>query len=436
VRRPLVAIVGRPNVGKSTLFNRLVGGRISIIDDEPGVTRDRIYGEVEWRGRTFTLVDTGGWMGTQGDVITRQVKRQVEQALQEADLILMVVDQKEGLLPEDEEMAKMVRRQNKPVILVVNKVDDFSSFSGAEFYSLGLGDLFPVSALHGLNTGDLLDKILELLPEEREGEGKPEPVLKIAVVGRPNVGKSSLVNRLLGEDRLIVTPVPGTTRDAVDTPIYYKGQPLLFIDTAGIRRKSRVKEPLEYYSVKRALKAIERSDVVLLVLDGVEGVTEQDKKIAGFAHERGKGSVILVNKWDLVEKDAHTAQRYEEAIRHELYFLHYAPILFISALTGQRVNRVLPTVLEVGDQHGRWISTGLLNRVVQEAVALTPPPSLSGKEVRIFYATQVKTRPPTFLFFTNRPEDIHISYRRYLENFLRQYFGFEGTPLRLIFRER
>lgn len=431
--KPIVAIIGRPNVGKSTLFNRITGSRVAIVENTPGITRDRLYRDAEWCGRQFTLVDTGGIEVQVDDPLVAQVRYQVEQAVEQADIILFIVDARAGITADDEEVAELLRRSRRSVILVANKVENFSDPTLIhEFYRLGLGEPFPISAAHGLNIGDLLDKVVALLPAEAGQEDKD--VLKVAVVGRPNVGKSSLVNRLLGEERVIVSDLPGTTRDAIDTYIRCGEQEYILIDTAGMRRKSRVAAPAEHYSVLRALKAVERADVVLLVLDGTEGVTEQDKKIAGYGHEHGKASIILVNKWDLVPKDDKTAAKYEEEVRQELSFMAYAPVLFISALTGQRLLRVLPAVDAVGEEASRRIATGTLNAVVREAVILNPPPAVKGQAVKILYATQIKIKPPTFLFFCNRPEEVHFSYHRYLENQLRKAFGFEGTPLRLIFR--
>jgi len=431
--KPIVAIIGRPNVGKSTLFNRITGSRVAIVENTPGITRDRLYRDAEWCGRQFTLVDTGGIAVQVDDPLVAQVRYQVEQALEQADVILFLVDARASITADDEEVAELLRRSHRPVILVANKVENFSDPTLIhEFYRLGLGEPFPISAAHGLNIGDLLDKVIALLPAEAEQADKD--VLKVAVVGRPNVGKSSLINRLLGEERVIVSDLPGTTRDAIDTYIRCGELEYILIDTAGMRRKSRVAAPTEHYSVLRALKAVERADVVLLVLDGTEGVTEQDKKIAGYGHEHGKASIILVNKWDLVPKDDKTAVKYEEEVRQELSFMAYAPVLFISALTGQRLLRVLPAVDAAGEEASKRIATGTLNAVVQEAVILNPPPSVKGQVVKILYATQIKIKPPTFLFFCNRPEGVHFSYKRYLENQLRKAFGFESTPLRLIFR--
>lgn len=432
--KPVVAIVGRPNVGKSTLFNRLVGRRIAIVEDVPGVTRDRLYHDTDWQGYEFTLADTGG-ITDKPEGLETEVRKQAEQALSEADVILFVVDVREGLTADDFAIADILRRSERPVILVANKVDNFEDLSILqEFYRLGLGDPFPISAAHGLNVGDLLDKIVELLPHKIEEESRQGT--RVAIVGRPNVGKSSLVNRLLGEDRVIVSEIPGTTRDAIDTYFRKGDKEYILIDTAGIRRRSRIVEATERYSVQRAFKAIDRADIVLLVLDATEGVTEQDKKIAGYGHERGKGSIIVVNKWDLIPKDSHTLDHYRKAVLQELYFMDYAPVLFISALTGQRVHQILPTVDEVIAQARHRVSTGLLNSVIRESVWLTPPPTVKGRAAKIYYATQVDVHPPTFVFFVNDPEAVHFSYRRYLENQLRQAFGFQGTPLKLIFRAK
>ncbi|NLW07165.1 MAG: ribosome biogenesis GTPase Der [Clostridia bacterium] len=431
--KPVVAIIGRPNVGKSTLFNRLTGGRVAIVENTPGITRDRLYRDAEWCGRSFTLVDTGGIAAQVDDPLLAQVRRQAEQALQQADIILFMVDARAALTADDEEVALILRRAGRPVILVANKVEDFSNPAALhEFYRLGLGEPFPISAAHGMNIGDLLDKIVAMLPEVTEQEEKDS--LRVAVVGRPNVGKSSLVNRLLGEERVIVSEVPGTTRDAIDSHIHFAGKEYVLIDTAGMRRKSRINASVEYYSVLRALRAVDRADIVLLVLDATEGVTEQDKKIAGYSHEQGKAAIILANKWDLLSKDDKTAAEYEEQIRQQLIFMSYAPVIFVSALTGQRVQRILPAIEAAGEAATRRINTAALNSLLQEAVLLNPPSSVKGQAVKINYATQVKVKPPTFLFFTNRPHDIHFSYQRYLENKLRESFGFEGTPIKIIFR--
>ncbi|MCG0278018.1 MAG: ribosome biogenesis GTPase Der [Thermanaeromonas sp.] len=425
--KPVVAIIGRPNVGKSTLFNRLVGGQVAIVEDIPGITRDRLYRDTEWRGYEFTLVDTGGITEGPGG-LEAAVRRQAEQAVQEADVVLFLVDAQEGLTTGDFAVAEILRRAGRPVILVANKVEDFTDLSPlAEFYRLGLGEPLPVSAAHGMNTGDLLDRVVELLPRRVEGEGRGGT--RVAIVGRPNVGKSSLVNRILGEERVIVSEIPGTTRDAVDTHFKKDDKEYILIDTAGIRRKARITDATERFSVQRALRAVDRADVVLVVLDATEGVTKQDKRIAGYGHDKGKASIIIVNKWDLVPKNDKTLDLYRKAVLYELGFMDYAPVLFVSALTGQRVHQVLPLVDEVAAEARKRVPTSTLNTVVQEAVFLMPPPA------KIYYATQVGVQPPTVVFFTSDPEAINSSYERYLENRLRQAFGFKGTPLKLIFRE-
>ncbi|GAW93237.1 ribosome biogenesis GTPase Der [Calderihabitans maritimus] len=434
--KPVVAIVGRPNVGKSTLFNRITGARVAIVENIPGVTRDRLYRDADWRGREFTLVDTGGITSlNEEDTMTAQVKRQAELAIEEADVILFLVDAREGLNPDDEAIADILRRTDKPVILVANKVENFENPPIYDFYALGLGDPLPVSAAHGLNIGDLLDRLVENLPA-LEPEVYGEDAVKIAVVGRPNVGKSSLVNCFLGRERVIVSEIPGTTRDAVDTVFHFNGREYVLIDTAGIRRKARISEATERYSVIRSLRAIDRSDVVLVVLDAVEGVTEQDKRIAGYAHEAGKAAVIVVNKWDLVEKDGKTMNRYEEAIRRELSFMDYAPTIYVSALTKQRVFKIIELVNRVAEQAARRIPTSTLNQIIDEATHLNPPPSDKGRRLKIFYATQAGIKPPRFILFVNDPDLFHFSYRRYLENQLREAFGFEGTPIGLVIRKK
>lgn len=433
--KPVVAIVGRPNVGKSTLFNRLIGARKAIVEDIPGVTRDRIYDNSEWQGREFIVIDTGGIRFDEGDIFAPEVKMQAELAIEEADVIIFVVDNKTGITMEDEQVAEMLRRSKKPVVVAANKVEDFSKhISYYEFYQLGLGDPIPVSAMHGMNTDELLDAVVAKFPPKAE-EDDEEDRIKIAIVGRPNVGKSSLVNAFLGEKRVIVSDVPGTTRDAIDTPFTYEGRKYTLIDTAGIRRKSRIKDATERYSVIRALRSVDRSDVALIMIDATDGVTEQDKKIAGYVHEQAKANIIVVNKWDLVKKDEHTMNIYDEKIRDELKFLAYSPILYVSAVTKQRVFKILDIVDFVVEQHNRRITTAELNRVVNEAVMLNPLPGGGGKKVKILYTTQVRTAPPTFVFFANHPELIHFSYLRYLENVLRQNFGFEGTPIRLLVRQ-
>ncbi len=434
--KPVVAIVGRPNVGKSTLFNRLAGARKAIVEDIPGVTRDRLYDSSDWAGREFVIIDTGGIRFDEGEIFTREVKLQAEIAIEEADVIVFVVDAKDGITHEDEQVADLLRKSKKPVVVAANKVEKFNKqMEYFEFYNLGLGDPVPVSAMHGMNTNELLDAVVDKFgPASNYAED--EDAIKIAVVGRPNVGKSSLVNSLLGEERVIVSDVPGTTRDAIDTPFQYAGNKYILIDTAGIRKKSRIKEATEKYSVIRALKSVERADVVLILLDASEGVIEQDKRIAGFVHEQGKANVLVVNKWDLVEKDGSTMTRFDRDIREELKFLAYSPILYVSALTRKRIFKVLELVDFVAEQHNRRINTAELNQIVNEAMLLNPLPGGGGKKVKIYYATQVTTAPPTFVFFSNHAEMVHFSYLRYLENVLRKNFGFEGSPIRLVVRNR
>jgi len=433
--KPIVAIVGRPNVGKSTLFNRLVGERLAITHEVPGTTRDRLYAEAEWGGVSFVLVDTGGLDLVSDDGIMAHVRAQAQTAIAEADVILFLVDVKDGLTAGDEEVAQVLRRTAKPVLVAVNKADNRVLREAAvEFYALGLGELYPISALHGTGTGDLLDQVVGAFPVEEEEEELE--AVKIAIVGRPNVGKSSLLNKILGQERAIVDATPGTTRDAIDTQMEWGGEPVVLIDTAGIRRKGRIQRGVEKYSVLRALRAIVRADVVLLLLDAVEGVTAQDAHIAGYILEEAKSVVVVVNKWDLVEKDTYTMQAYIEHIYTTLRFLDYVPVLFISALTGQRVDQVLPTALRVQEERLIRIPTAELNRILQEAVARHAPPSKSGKRLKFYYATQAAVDPPTFVFFVNDPRLVHFSYERYLENCLREHCGFLGTPLRLSFRKR
>ncbi|WP_276621177.1 ribosome biogenesis GTPase Der [Syntrophomonas wolfei] len=433
--KPVVAIVGRPNVGKSTLFNRLAGARKAIVEDIPGVTRDRLYDSSDWNGREFIIIDTGGIRFNEGDIFAREIKLQAELAIEEADVIVLVLDSREGITAEDEQVANLLRKSNKPVVLAANKVEEFKKqLDYYEFYKLGLGDPIPVSAMHGYNTNELLDAVISHFKPAREYEEEGDAI-KIAIVGRPNVGKSSLVNALLGEERVIVSDVPGTTRDAIDTPFQYKGQNYLLIDTAGMRRKSRIKETTERYSVIRTLKAIERADVVLIMLDATEGVAEQDKKIAGYVHEQSRANIIVVNKWDLVEKDGQTMNRFDKDIRDELKFLSYSPIMYVSALTKKRIFQVLEIVNFVAEQHHRRVNTAELNQVINEAMMLNPLPGGGGKRIKILYSTQVRVAPPTFVFFSNKPEMVHFSYLRYLENALRKNFGFEGTPIRLLLRQ-
>ena len=434
--KPLVAIVGRPNVGKSTLFNKLIGRRLSIVEDTPGVTRDRIYADAEWLTHSFTLIDTGGIEPESEDIIAVQMRRQAELAIETADVIVFLVDGREGMTAADEEVATMLRKSNKPVVLAVNKLDA-PKFNDAiyEFYSLGLGDPIIISAGQGLGLGDMLDEVCAHFPEEVEEEG--EHPLNIAVVGKPNVGKSSLVNAILGEERCIVSNIPGTTRDAVDTAFTLDGEPYVLVDTAGIRRKRAVEdETIERYSVIRSLAAVRRADVVLIVVDAEQGLSEQDVKIAGYVHEEGKPSVLVVNKWDLIEKDTNTMNQFKKDMQVDLAFMDYVPFLFISAKTGQRVNKLLSAAKESYAQSVRRIKTGLLNDVVNEAISMTEPPAMSGRRLKIYYATEVSVQPPTFVFFVNDEALVHFSYRRYMENYFRKTFGFAGTPIKIIFRTR
>lgn len=434
--KPIVAVVGRPNVGKSTFFNKIAGKRISIVEDKPGVTRDRIYADVEWLNNKFTLIDTGGIEPDNKDIILSQMKRQAEIAMDTADVIVFMLDGKAGLTTTDEEIAGMLRRTKKPIVLVVNKVDSNKlSEHFYDFYTLGLGEPIPISSVNGLNLGDLLDEIVEKFPEDIDTD-YDEDVTKVAVIGKPNVGKSSLINTLLGEDRVIVSDIAGTTRDAIDTPFEFNDDKYVFIDTAGIRRKSRVYENVEKYSVIRSLTAIERSDVCLILIDANEGVTEQDKRIAGYAHEAGRASIIIVNKWDLIEKNNNTYSEYTKNVRNQLAFMKYAPILFISSKTRQRVHKVLEFVKYVANQHSMRISTGALNDLISEAVLLNQPPSDKGKRLKIYYGTQVSVKPPRFVLFVNDVELAHFSYIRYIENQIRQNYNYEGTPIILESREK
>jgi len=434
--KPIVAIVGRPNVGKSTIFNYIGRNRLSIVEDIPGVTRDRIYMDSEWLGRNFTMIDTGGIEFETDDQILTAVRNQAKIAIEEADAIMFVVDGKTGMTVADDEVAIILRNARKPVLLVVNKIDNMQNEADIyEFYNLGLGDPIAISATNALNLGDMLDRLVEALPKEQTPHEENDQI-KVAVIGRPNVGKSSLVNSIIGVDRVIVSNVAGTTRDAIDTHFVKDAQHYVMIDTAGMRRKGKIDMPVERYSVIRSLRAVDRADVVLMVIDAEEGVTEQDKKIAGYAHEAGKASIIVVNKWDLVEKDSKTSLAFTETIREELGFMQYSPVVFVSALTKQRVHRVTELVKYVADQHAMRIATSVLNQVVEDATAINPPPSDRGRRLKIYFTTQPDVKPPTFIFFVNDPEIMHFSYLRFLENRLRESFGFEGTPLKLVVRGR
>ncbi|AJY77188.1 ribosome biogenesis GTPase Der [Paenibacillus beijingensis] len=434
--RPVIAIVGRPNVGKSTIFNRIIGDRLAIVEDKPGVTRDRLYGTGEWNGRAFNIVDTGGIEIEGEDEIMKSVRMQAELAIEEADVIIFMVDAKSGLTLADEEVAHILFRSHKPVVVAVNKVDNQGRADDVyEFYGLGFGEPIGISGSHGTGIGDLLDAAVGKLPEIEE-DPYDEDVIRVALIGRPNVGKSSLVNALLGEERVIVSDVAGTTRDAIDTPFERDGQRYVLIDTAGMRKRGKVYESTEKYSVMRALKAIERADVVLIVINGEEGIIEQDKHIAGYAHEAGRACIFVVNKWDVVEKDDKTMQQFTQKIREQFLFMTYAPIVFLSARTKQRLHKLLPVVNHVSEQHAMRIQTHLLNDVVADAVAINPPPTDKGKRLRINYVTQVSVRPPTIVIFVNAPEIMHFSYERYLENKIRAAFDFEGTPVRLFTRRK
>lgn len=434
--RPVVAIVGRPNVGKSTLFNKIAGKRISIVEDKPGVTRDRIYAEGEWLNKYFTLIDTGGIEPDSKDIILSQMRKQAEIAIETGDVILFVVDGIEGLTATDKEVADMLRKTKKEVILVCNKIDTPKTPDTIyEFYELGLGSPVVVSAGQGLGLGDLLDEVIANFPEDKDTEYN-EDVIKVAVIGKPNAGKSSLINKVLGEERVIVSDIPGTTRDAIDTPFEIGDDKYVFIDTAGMRKRKKIDESIEKYSVIRSLTAIERSDVCIIVIDASEGVTEQDTKIAGYAHDNGKACIIVVNKWDVVEKEDKTYLKFEEEIRNTLSFMTYAPIIMISAKTGKRVNKIFDLIKTVSNNHSMRITTGVLNDIIGEAVLMNQPPSDKGRRLKIFYGTQVGVKPPKFVIFINDKELMHFSYARYLENQIRQSFGFEGTPIQFEFREK
>ncbi|HEY8420516.1 MAG TPA: ribosome biogenesis GTPase Der [Thermoclostridium sp.] len=435
--KPIVAIVGRPNVGKSTLFNYIAGRRISITEDTPGITRDRIYAEAEWRGRKFTLIDTGGIEPYTGDYIKKMMLRQAELAMETADVIIFLLDMKTGLTSADSDVAAMLRKSEKPVVVAVNKVDNVGELppDAYEFYNLGMGEFYPISSIHGLGMGDLLDAIFEYFPED-VNEEQDEDIIKVAVIGRPNVGKSSLINCILGEERVIVSDIPGTTRDAIDTQVKRNGKLYNFIDTAGIRRKSKIEESIEKYSVIRSWTAVDRADVCIIMIDANDGVTEQDTKIAGYAHEQGKASIIAVNKWDAVEKETGTLEKMRKEVLQKLDFMDYAPVVFISAKTGQRVERLFELVDFVFDQASFRVQTGMLNDVINEATAMVQPPSDKGKRLKIYYMTQTGVRPPKFVVFVNDMELMHFSYERYIINTLRNNFGFEGTPIQLVIREK
>ncbi len=435
--KPVVAVVGRPNVGKSSFFNYLCGRRVSIVEDTPGVTRDRIYAEVEWRNRKFTLIDTGGIEPYTEDKILQQMRRQAEVAIDMANVIVFLVDAKEGMTASDKEIATILRKSQKPVVLVANKVDRIGDPPAEiyEFYNLAMGDILTVSSVHGLGMGDLLDELFKYFPAVDDEEYDDDSI-KVAVIGKPNSGKSSLINRMVGEDRVIVSDVPGTTRDAIDTVVENGEDKYVFIDTAGIRRQSKVTENIEKYSTLRAWTAIERADVCVIMIDAQDGVTEQDTKIAGYAHEQGKASIIVVNKWDLVEKETGTLEEYRKTVHEKLGFMQYAPVLFVSVKTGQRVNKLLELVKFVYGQASLRISTGMLNDLLNEATAMVQPPSDKGKSLKLYYGTQTAVKPPTFVIFVNRMDLFHYSYERYIENQLRRGYGFEGTPIRFIHRER
>ena len=435
--KPTVAIIGKPNVGKSTFFNYLAGKRISIVEDTPGVTRDRVYAETNWRGRKFKIIDTGGIEPDSEDIIVVNMKKQAEIAIDIADVIVFITSAKQGITAQDREIAHMLRRANKPIVLVCNKVDNYQKDKDEiyEFYNLGLGDPFPISAINGIGIGDVLDEIYNHLPKDNYNEDE-ENVIKVAVIGKPNVGKSSLINKILGENRVIVSDIAGTTRDATDSYFENEEGKYIFIDTAGIRRKAKVNENIEKYSVIRSSLAIERADVCILMIDAKEGVTEQDTKIVGEAHEAGKGIIIAINKWDEYEKDANTTEKYKKDVYNKLSYLSYAPIIFISAKTGQRVNKLFEMINSVASQNALRVPTSILNQVLNEAIAIVQPPTDKGKRLRIYYITQVATKPPTFVIFVNNRKLFHFSYERYIVNQLRKEFGLVGTPVRIICREK
>ena len=434
---PIVAVVGRPNVGKSTLFNALAGQKISIVKDTPGITRDRIYADINWLDRSFTLIDTGGIEPDSKDVILSQMREQAEIAINTADVIIFMVDVKQGLVDADAKVADMLRRSHKPVVLVVNKVDNVAKYMADvyEFYNLGIGEPYPISATNQMGLGDMLDEVIKYFGEEGQEEEEDDKI-RVAIVGKPNVGKSSLINKMIGEKRLIVSDIAGTTRDAVDTPVTHNGKEYIFIDTAGLRRKNKIKEDLERYMIVRTVSAVERADIVVLLIDALEGVTEQDAKIAGIAHERGKAVIIAVNKWDAIEKNNKTVKEYESKIREILSYMPYAEITYISALTGQRLNKLYDLIDMVAENHAMRVATGVLNEIMAEAVALQQPPSDKGRRLKLFYITQAAVKPPTFVIFVNDKNLMHFSYTRYMENKIREAFGFKGTPLKFIIRER
>ena len=435
--KPIVAIVGRPNVGKSTLFNVLAGEKISIVQDTPGVTRDRIYADINWLDYNFTLIDTGGIEPESDNIILKSMREQAEIAIETADVILFMTDVRQGMVDDDAKVADMLRRSKKPIVLVVNKVDSFEKFMPDvyEFYNLGLGDPHPISGSSRLGIGDMLDEVVSHFNESAKDDTEDERP-RIAIIGKPNVGKSSIINKLLGEDRVIVSDIAGTTRDAVDTEIVRNGREYVFIDTAGLRRKSKIKEDIERYSIIRTVSAVERCNVAVLVIDATEGITDQDAKIAGIAHDRGKGMIIAVNKWDAIEKNDKTIYKFTEEIRNKLSYMPYAELLFISAQTGQRLPKLFETIDAVIENHSLRIATGVLNEIMSEAVAMKQPPSDKGKRLKLYYITQVSVKPPTFVIFVNDKELMHFSYTRYIENRIRESFGFRGTPLKFIIRER
>lgn len=435
--KPIVAIIGKPNVGKSTFFNYLAGSRISIVQDTPGVTRDRVYADTNWRGRNFTLIDTGGIEPESEDIILSQMREQANLAINMADVIIFLTDVRQGVTAADREIALMLKKSGKPIVLVCNKADNFEKDRQEiyEFYNLGIGDPFPISATNALGIGDVLDEIYEKFPPKQEGEDE-EDVIKVAVIGKPNVGKSSLINKILGQNRAIVSNIAGTTRDAIDTPFENENGKYILIDTAGVRKKSKVTESIEKFSIMRTLLAIERADVCLMMIDAQEGVTDQDAKIAGEAHEAGKGIIIVVNKWDAVEKENGTLEKYQKTIYEKLSYLSYAPVIFISAKTGQRVKKLFEMINEVAEENSKRIGTSVLNQVINEAIAIVQPPTDKGKRLKIFYGTQASTKPPTFVIFVNNKELFHFSYERYLVNQIRKEFGLKGTPVRIIVREK